>query len=37
MEEEVNDKKDIHIGILSLIGITAFTVIGLIIKHMFFI
>jgi len=36
MDEEIKDKKDIYIGIFNLIGITLFTIIGLIIKHMFF-
>ena len=36
MEEDMDDKKKILIGILDLIGIMAFTIIGLIIKHIFF-
>ena len=37
MEEEIENKKNITIGIINLIGITAFTIIGLIVKHMFFL
>ena len=36
MEEELDDKKKIWIGIANLIGIAIFTVIGLIVKHIFF-
>ena len=36
MEEETDNKKEILIGILYLIGIMVFTIIGLIIKHIFF-
>ena len=36
MEDEMDDKKKIIIGIADLIGIMLFTIIGLIIKHMFF-
>ena len=37
MDEEMDDKKKIKIGIAGLIGITVLTVIGLIVKHIFFI
>lgn len=36
MENKKENKKDIIIGMLGLIGITVFTVVGLIIKHIFF-
>ena len=35
-EIEKNNKKDIFIGIFNLVGITIFTVIGLIIKNLMF-
>ncbi len=34
--EQTDNKKDMIIGILGLTGIATFTVVGLIIKHMFF-
>ena len=36
MEEEIDDKKKIRSGIANLIGIAVFTIIGLIVKHIFF-
>ena len=33
---ETNNKKDIIIGIFNLVGITIFTVVGLIIKNLMF-
>lgn len=35
-EEEIDDKKKIQIGLINLIGITIFTIVGLIIKNIFF-
>ena len=35
-EEEIDDKTKIRIGIFNLIGIMAFTIVGLILKHLFF-
>ena len=34
--EQDKNKKDIIIGILGLMGIATFTIVGLIIKHMYF-
>ena len=36
MNEEIDDKKKIAIGIANLVGIILFTVIGIIIKNLFF-
>lgn len=36
LEEKVDNKKEILIGIFNLMGIMAFTVIGLVIKHLYF-
>ena len=35
-EDEIDDKKKILIGMLGLIGIAIFTIVGLIIKNMYF-
>lgn len=35
-KEEIDTKKEMLIGILGLTGVALFTIIGLIIKHMFF-
>ena len=35
-EEEIDDKKKIQIGLINLIGIIIFTIVGLIIKNIFF-
>lgn len=35
-EEEIDDKKKIQIGLFNLIGIIIFTIVGLIIKNIFF-
>lgn len=35
-EDEIDDKKKILIGMLDLIGIAIFTIVGLIIKNMYF-
>lgn len=37
MDEEIDDKKKILIGMIDLIGIMTFTIVGLIIKHIFFL
>ena len=36
MNEEIDDKKKIAIGIANLVGIILVTVIGIIIKNLFF-
>ena len=36
LEEAIDDKKKILIGIINLVGITIFTVVGLIIKNILF-
>ena len=36
MEKENNTKKEVFAGIMGLVAIGLFTVIGLIIKHLFF-
>lgn len=35
-EEEVDDKKKILIGMIGLIGMALFTIVGIIIKNIFF-
>ena len=37
MDEENNNKKDVIIGICALTGLAIFTIVGLIIKNLFFV
>lgn len=36
-EEEISDKKKIQIGMFNLIAIAVFTIVGLIVKNIFFV